>query len=144
MKLVKSLSTVACVIGLSLASTSSVLAASSTSVVGTWRNHVNWNCNSAGSTPITAALFTINADGTWSYPYGGGNWWQEEGLVIISFDSHPTLQYVGNVTKDAVVGIQGYSDNPGSRGCFYLLREQAGKASDVKHYVDGKDAVTNR
>ena len=53
----------------------SVLAASSTSVVGTWRNLsvivILW-------LNATAALFTINADGAWSYPYGGGNWWQEE------------------------------------------------------------------
>ena len=79
-----------------------------TSIVGTWNTFVDWG--DTGSA-IIANPFTFNADGTWSYAFGGGQWVQVEGMCFFNFNNAPGLIYTANVTADTVSGIMGY---PGS------------------------------
>ena len=92
--------------------------AAGTSVIGDWQSFVDWGC---GGPVFQATLFTFNANGTWTYRFGGGEWIQVEGLVIFNFSDAPGLIYSGNVTRDAVNGIMGYVAQQFS-GCFYLIR----------------------
>ena len=103
-----------------------------TSIVGNWDGHVAWGCSgpavSDGSTQ-----WTFNADGSWSYEFGGGRWIQVEGLVAWNFTNAAGLIYTANVTRNALDGIQGYAvsgASPGT-GCFYAVRKEAG-AAEVK------------
>lgn len=92
--------------------------ATGSSIVGTWNTFVDWGC---GGSPITANPLTFNADGTWTYVFGGGRWIQVEGMYFFNFNNAPGLVYTANVTKNAVVGIMGYASappNPGA-GCWW-------------------------
>jgi hypothetical protein len=81
-------------------------------------------------------VWTFNADGTWTYEFGGGRWIQVEGLVAWNFSAdkeeplaQASLIYTANVTRNALDGIMGYpvaGSSPGT-GCFYAVREEAGK-----------------
>ncbi|RFU21928.1 hypothetical protein [Geodermatophilus marinus] len=97
--------------------------AAGTSIVGTWNVViVDWGC--AGS-PLRASPFTFNADGTWTYQFGGGRWFQVEGMAVWTFTNAPGLVYTATVTRNSLAGIQGYASappNPGT-GCFYALRQ---------------------
>ena len=98
--------------------------ATGSSIVGTWNTFVDWGC---GGSPITANPLTFNADGTWTYVFGGGRWIQVEGMYFFNFNNAPGLVYAANVTKNAVVGIMGYASappNPGS-GCWWGTRPGA-------------------
>src|SRR5215207_198826 len=92
------------------------------SVVGTWPIvAVDWGCT--GSV-LKASAFTFNADGTWSYAFGGGRWVQVGATAFWNFNNAPGLVYTATVHADAMSGIMGYASappNPGS-GCFYALR----------------------
>src|SRR5690242_16865544 len=91
-----------------------------TSIVGLWNVvMVDWG---GGGTPVKASPFTFNANGTWTYQFGGGKWIQLEGMAFWNFDNAPGLVYTANVTIDALVGIMGYATANPSKGCFYLLR----------------------
>jgi hypothetical protein len=87
--------------------------ATGSSVVGTWNSFVDW-----GSTgkPIVALPLTFNADGSWSYPFGGGRWVQIEGMYFFNFDNAAGLVYTANVTLDTVSGIMGYAVNGSNPG----------------------------
>jgi hypothetical protein len=103
--------------------------AQGTSIVGTWNVViVDWGC---GGNPLHAYPFTFNADGTWTYQFGGGRWVQVEGMATWNFNNAPGLIYVASVTEEALSGIQGYASappNPGT-GCFYALRQAAPMAA---------------
>jgi hypothetical protein len=106
-----------------------------TSVVGTWNGFVAWGCSSP---PVSdsSTVWTFNADGTWTYEFGGGRWIQVEGLVAWNFSAdkeeplaQASLIYTANVTRNALDGIMGYpvaGSSPGT-GCFYAVREEASK-----------------
>jgi hypothetical protein len=108
-----------------------------TSIVGTWNGFVAWGCSGP---PInsSATVWTFNADGTWTYTFGGGRWIQVEGLVAWNFSAdagepgaQASLVYTANVTRNALDGIMGYpvaGANPGT-GCFYAVRQEAGAAA---------------
>ena len=73
---------------------------------------------------LKAGAFTFNADGTWSYSFGGGRWVQVDSTVFWNFSNAAGLVYTATVHADAMSGIMGYASappNPGS-GCFYALR----------------------
>jgi hypothetical protein len=92
------------------------------SVVGTWPVvAVDWGAKGA---VVKAGAFTFQADGTWSYAFGGGRWVQVDATVFWNFSNAPGLVYTATVHADAMSGIMGYASappNPGS-GCFYALR----------------------
>lgn len=114
--------------------------ASTIDIVGNWNLYVNWSCNTPGTSPIFASVLTFNADGTWTYPYGGGRWYQSAGMLIFKFTSYPELVYSGNVTQNAVVGIQGYISG-GSQGCWYMTEKPA-TAAEVQLLDTGSNAFT--
>lgn len=105
-----------------------------TSIVGTWTGYVAWGCSGA---PVSssATVWTFNADGSWSYEFGGGRWIQVEGLVAWNFTADKSeplaaryLIYTANVTRNALDGIMGYpvaEASPGT-GCFYAVRQDPG------------------
>lgn len=94
--------------------------ATGSSIVGTWNViMVDWG---GGGNPVKAAPFTFNANGTWTYQFGGGKWFQLEGMAAWNFDNAAGLIYTANVTIDAMVGIMGYATATPSKGCFYALR----------------------
>ncbi len=108
---------------------------SATSIVGTWIGHVAWGCSGP---PVSNAstVWTFNADGTWTYEFGGGRWIQVEGLVAWNFSADTEeppivaryLVYTANVTRNALDGIMGYpvaGASPGT-GCFYAVRQEKG------------------
>lgn len=101
--------------------------ATGSSIVGTWNTFVDWGC--AGH-PITANPLTFNADGSWTYAFGGGRWIQVEGMYFFNFSNAAGLVYTANVTKNAVVGIMGYAvsgSSPGA-GCWWGTRPGAPQA----------------
>src|ERR1035441_8342661 len=84
-----------------------------TSIVGTWNGFVAWVCCGP---PVSnsATVWTFNADGTWTYTFGGGRWIQVEGLVAWNFIADKgeplaaaSLVYTANVTRNALDGIMG-------------------------------------
>ncbi len=102
--------------------------AQGTSIVGTWNVViVDWGC---GGSPLHASPFTFNADGTWTYQFGGGHWIQVEGMAAWNFDNAAGLIYTADVTREALSGIQEYAGglNLGT-GCFYILRQLAPAAA---------------
>jgi hypothetical protein len=110
-----------------------------TSIVGTWNVViVDWGC---GGSPLRASPFTFNQDGTWAYQFGGGRWFQVEGMAAWTFDNAPGLVYSANVTLNALVGVQGYASappNPGT-GCFYALRQASPAVADQLAAVPAED-----
>jgi hypothetical protein len=105
-----------------------------TSVLGTWEQiYIDWG---AVGTVLAAGPQTFHADGTWTYAFGGGRWFQVEGMVTWSFDRRTDLIYSGNAIAEAVVGIQGFAVAPpdpesGVSGCFYMVRQE--KSSGFAH-----------
>jgi hypothetical protein len=88
--------------------------ATGSSIVGIWNTFVDWG--STGN-PVFANPFTIDANGTWTYPFGGGRWIQMEGMAFFNFDNAAGLVYTANVTLDTLCGVMGYAlspPNPGS------------------------------
>ncbi|HEV7409020.1 MAG TPA: hypothetical protein VGO01_11095 [Bradyrhizobium sp.] len=76
------------------------------SIVGTWRVFVDWGVTGA---PIFAGAITINANGSWTYSGGGGQWIQVEGMCYFNFSNPAGLVYTANVHRDALSGIMGYA-----------------------------------
>ena len=99
-----------------------------TSVVGTWTVlGVDWGCTgSVGQ----AGPFTFNADGTWTYSFGGGRWIEVGGMVAWNFSNAADLIYTANFNANAMSGIMGYA-TAGSTltGCFYALRTPSPSSS---------------
>ena len=98
--------------------------ATGSSIVGTWDLFVDWGCSGS---PVHATQLTINANGSWTYPFGGGRWIQVEGMCFFNFSNAAGLVYAGNVTLNALVGIMGYAaagSNPGA-GCWWATRPGA-------------------
>jgi hypothetical protein len=118
--------------------------ATGTSIVGTWQKIiVDWGCDGSQA---AAAAFTFNANGTWTYQFGGGFWIQVEGMAAWNFNNAPGLIYTANVTRNALVGIMGYATAGSSTGCFYALRVAspaavAAAASGAKKADKGDDIV---
>lgn len=95
-------------------------------IVGTWNIvGVDWGCTGSVS---KAGPFTFNADGSWTYPYGGGRWTQVGDMAIWNFDRAAGLIYTAAVNASAMNGIMGYVGT-GSKGCFYALRQPLPAAS---------------
>lgn len=95
--------------------------ATATSIVGTWLATIDWGCD---GTITGTSTWTFNANGTWTYAFGGGFWIQVEGLVAWNFTNTASLIYTANVTLNAIVGIQGYAQQGGiGTGCFYAIRQ---------------------
>ncbi|MCD4484782.1 hypothetical protein LQR31_09885 [Chromobacterium vaccinii] len=94
---------------------------SATSIVGTWTGYVDWG-NTGSPVHNSSTVWTFNADGSWTYPFGGGRWIQNEGMVFWNFNSAPGLVYAANVTRNALDGIQGYATASPSSGQFYAVR----------------------
>lgn len=111
------------------------------SIVGTWHSVcVDWGC---GGNTFEVGPFTFCANGSWSYQYGGGKWFQVGSMVAWNFDNAPELIYTANVTVNAMNGIIGYPvAGFAFKGCFYAVRHPlsvADKAAVSK--PDGDAAV---
>ena len=98
-----------------------------TSIVGTWTGYVAWG-DSSPPVSNSSTVWTFDANGGWTYEFGGGRWFQVEGLVTWNFtdNNEPAgLIYTANVTRNAIVGIMGYANagtTPGT-GSFYAVRQ---------------------
>lgn len=105
-----------------------------TSVVGTWQVvGVDWGCK---GTVVKAGPFTFNANGTWSYSFGGGRWVQVGGTVFWNFTNAAGLVYAANINANAMSGAMGYTTAGGQSGCFYALRSQPPAApQDLAHAI---------
>lgn len=112
------------------------------SIVGTWNTFVDWGDT---GNPIIANPLTFNADGSWTYRFGGGRWIQMEGMYFFNFSNAAGLVYAANVTRDTVSGIMGYAvagSNPGSGvwwgtrpGAPALRAEHEQAAAEAEHDV---------
>lgn len=87
------------------------------SVVGTWSLTTDWGCDGSITGTFTQ---TFKADGTWSStPFAHhGRWYQDEGLVVWTFEDTPNLVYAGNLSGSWMAGAQGYEVASGIKGCF--------------------------
>jgi immune inhibitor A len=106
------------------------------SIVGTWNVMVDWGNDGA---PVPAGPFTFNANGTWSYPFGGGRWIQVDGVAAWTFTNAAGLVYTGTITHNAVLGIMGYTSappNPGT-GSFYLVSRAASPSAEDDGRLSG-------
>jgi hypothetical protein len=118
-----------------------------TSIVGTWTGYVAWGC-SGPPVSNSATVWTFNADGTWTYEFGGGRWIQVEGMAAWNFSAdkeapivETSLVYTCNVTRNCLDGIMGYpvaGSSPGT-GCFYAVRQQAGAPAGAVAPSKGHD-----
>jgi len=111
------------------------------SIVGTWNTFVDWNDT---GNPILANPLTFNADGSWSYRFGGGRWVQMEGMYFFNFSNAAGLVYAANVTRDTVSGIMGYAVEGFSLsgvwwgthpGAPQLMAEHERAAAEAEHDV---------
>jgi hypothetical protein len=113
--------------------------ASASSIVGTWYGYVAWGC-SGPPVENASTTWTFKNDGSWTYEFGGGRWFQLEGLVVWTFTNAANLVYTANVTLNALDGIQGYEQAGGSTGCFYAVRQKPpGAAAAEKEAKKGPD-----
>jgi hypothetical protein len=111
--------------------------ATGSSIVGVWNAFVDFG--DTGSATAVGPL-TFNADGSWTYNFGGGRWIQVEGMYFFNFSNAPGLIYTANTTRDTVSGIMGYAlagSNPppgvwwGTRpGAPHVTAEQAAAAAE--------------
>jgi M6 family metalloprotease-like protein len=112
------------------------------SVVGTWPVVVvDWGADGA---PVAAGSFTFNADGSWTYSFGGGRWIQVDSTVFWNFSNAAGLIYTATVNTDSMSGIMGYAvagASPG-KGCFYALRAPSPAA--LAHGAAGADPAVGR
>jgi hypothetical protein len=109
------------------------------SIVGTWNTFVDWGDTGHA---ITAYPFTFNADGTWSYTFGGGRWVQQEGMAFLTFTNAAGLVYAANVTADTLAGIMGYASappNPGA-GAWWATRTGAPHALASERAEESSEA----
>jgi M6 family metalloprotease-like protein len=91
-----------------------------TDLTGTWAVvGVDWGCTGSVA---TAGPFTFNADGTWSYAFGGGRWFQVGDKVTWNFTNAAGLVYSADASASAMSGAMGYLTAGGIKGCFYALR----------------------
>jgi hypothetical protein len=99
-------------------------------VIGNWTIKIDWDCDGVLDGTVTQSF---NADGTWEINDANphkGRWFQNEGLVIWTFDDVPELIYTANVKRKSMEGIQGYTKPEGIKGCFSGKKER--KVSDTK------------
>jgi hypothetical protein len=112
--------------------------ASASSIVGTWYGYVAWGC-SGSPVENASTTWTFKNDGSWTYEFGGGRWFQLEGLVAWNFTNAANLVYTANVTLNALDGIQGYAQAGGITGCFYAVRQKPPGAAAEKDAKKGPD-----
>ena len=108
------------------------------SIAGTWNVvAVDWGCDGG---PQKASPFTFNADGTWTYVFGGGRWFQVGDMAAWNFTNAPGLIYTAATNLNAMNGVMGYATANGIKGCFYLLRSAlpapAARAAGAEQSVD--------
>jgi hypothetical protein len=105
------------------------MATTATSVIGTWRFYIDWG-DSGSPVSNSNTPFTFKSDGSWTYAFGGGRWFQVEGLMAWNFTNAVGLIYTANVTRNALDGIMGYAvTGPSSTGAFYAVRQQPAAAA---------------
>jgi hypothetical protein len=81
-------------------------------ISGQWVLHYSWGCTGS----YGQVTLTFNNNGTFGGAFAG-KWYQQEGTILLSFDSGPA-KYGGTVNGG--VGSGGMSTFTGSEGCWYL------------------------
>lgn len=89
------------------------------SIVGQWQLFVDWG-NTGNQT--SAGLFTFNANGSWTYQYGGGDWIQSGCIVSFNFSNASGLTYSGTINSLCVAGGMSYTGQSGDNS-FYMIPE---------------------
>lgn len=109
------------------------------SIVGTWNIvGVSWG----GGPVLKAGPFTFNANGTWTYAFGGGRWVQIGDMVFWNFTNAAGLVYTANTQAASMTGIMGYLTPGGISGSFYALRSAPPPAPGEAAQAEAADAVT--
>ena len=86
------------------------------SISGNWTLHYSWGpTNSYSQSGIT-----FNANGTFVNGSATGKWRQQDGTILLSFDTGPA-KYAGTV--DGNVGSGAMTTFTGLNGCWYLTRQ---------------------
>ncbi|MGD8401881.1 MAG: hypothetical protein PVH64_13295 [Bacillota bacterium] len=117
---------------------SRVFAAEANSIVGTWTGYVDWGCD--GST-VSTGPWIFNADGSWTYSNGGGQWIQVGDMVAWNFNNAAGLIYTANLGRNSMQGIMGYASETRNRtGCFYALPQKKGKSLSEAAPLTTEDA----
>lgn len=86
------------------------------SISGNWVLHFSWGPTNA----YTQANIVFNNDGTFVNGTATGKWRQQDGTLLLSFDSGPA-KYAGTI--DGNVGSGAMSTFTGLNGCWYLTRQ---------------------
>jgi hypothetical protein len=86
-------------------------------VVGSWTLTTDWGCDGTITGSFTQ---TFESNGTWtSSPFvHNGRWFQDEGLVVWTYEDVPNLVYSANLSGSWMAGAQGYETPGGAKGCF--------------------------
>jgi hypothetical protein len=111
------------------------------SIVGTWNTFVDWGDTGA---PIVANPLTFNANGTWTYVFGGGHWIQMEGMYFFNFTNAAGLVYAANTTKDTVSGIMGYAVSGSSPGSGVWWGTRPGAPHLAAEHVAAMDKAAQK
>jgi immune inhibitor A len=91
--------------------------AHTTSVVGGWHLTVDWD---DGDGPISAGTLHFDADGTWTYPLGGGRWVQVGGTIMWNCAHAPGLDVHGDDDGGHGAGCDGVRDAAAQSGLGLL------------------------
>lgn len=86
------------------------------SISGNWVLHFSWGPTNA----YAQANMVFNNDGTFVNGTATGKWRQQDGTLLMSFDSGPA-KYAGTI--DGNVGSGAMSTFTGLNGCWYLTRQ---------------------
>lgn len=86
------------------------------SVSGNWILHFSWG----PTTNYSQANIVFNGNGTFVNGSASGKWQQQDGTLLLSFDTGPA-KYAGTV--DGNVGSGAMSTFAGLNGCWYLTKQ---------------------
>ncbi len=86
------------------------------SVSGNWVLHYSWGPTATYSQSPLA----FNSNGTFVNGSTNGKWMQQDGTILLSFDTGPA-KYAGTI--DGNVGSGAMSTFAGLNGCWYLTKQ---------------------
>ncbi len=103
------------------------------SVVGVWEIvGITWEGDPG---TYQTGPFTFREDGTWSYCWGNGTWFQYGDTVVWQFCGSPDLVYTATVQDQAMVGVMGYVGTPWRGSCYALRSLPSAQAAGAPQHT---------